>query len=439
MTMVAGNPNAGASAAMIGINQEAPSTSSSANIAQNTVHDLVNSSSSAAVWVTGLHYTGPTSGTHLVQRNRIYHLSTGSSSATARVNGIDVRGGMTTYQNNMIALGSDMTANSPQIYGIAEAVGTNNFYYNSVYIGGAGGAGSANSFAFQSTVQNNTRNYLDNIFYNARSNSGATGKHYAISVGGAGINPTGLTSNYNVLYAPGAGGVTGLFHLVDQPTLAAWRTATGQDAASISADPQFVSTTDLHINPSALMVDASPVNGAGTPIAGITDDFDGNPRNATTPDIGADEFAPLAVTLASFTTQGGADRVTVAWETVSEIDNAGFNLYRSASAAGPQTLLAYVPSQGPGSSQGFAYSYEDLAVQPGQTYWYWLEDVSLSGATTLHGPVSATVQAPTAVTLSGLQAIASPGPGPLTALFLALLAGAAGLIRRQMMRSSLRV
>jgi hypothetical protein len=436
MTMVAGAP--GALAEMIGINQQAASPSFPANIAQNTVHSLVNSNPSAAVWVTGLQYTGPTSGTNLVQRNLIYNLSTLSSSATARVNGIYVQGGVTTYQNNMIALGSDMTANSPQIYGIAETggAGTDNFYYNSVYIGGAGvAAGSANSFAFQSTIQNNTRDYRNNIFYNARSNSGATGKHYAISVGGAAPNPTGLTSNYNCLYASGTGGFTGLFNGADRLTLANWQTATGQDANSISADPQFVSTTDLHINSGALRL-ASPVENAGTPIAGVTIDFDGGLRSATTPDIGADEVGVLSVTLASFTAQGGADRVTVAWETVSEIDNAGFNLYRAGSAAGPQTLLTYVPSQGPGSSQGFAYSYEDLAVQPGQTYWYWLEDVSLSGATTLHGPVSATVQAPTAVTLSGLQAIASPGPGPLTALFLALLAGAAGLIRRQMMLGS---
>ncbi len=130
----------------------------------------------------------------------------------------------------------------------------------------------------------------------------------------------------------------------------------------------------------------------------------------------------LAVTLASFTAQGGADRVTVAWETVSEMGNAGFNLYRSSDPAGPLTLLAYVPSQGPGSSQGFAYGYEDLAVQPGETWWYTLEDVALNGATTLHGPVSATVQAPTAVTLSSVTA--SPAAG--TGVALPWLLGAAG-------------
>jgi hypothetical protein len=129
--------------------------------------------------------------------------------------------------------------------------------------------------------------------------------------------------------------------------------------------------------------------------------------------LGIDDFSmgnPLAVTLADFHAQQVNDHVQVTWETVSELDNAGFNLYRADSAGGPQTLLAYVPSQAPGASQGASYSYEDLAVQSGESWWYWLEDVSLSGATTLHGPVSATVSAPTAVRVTGLDAGAGPAP-----------------------------
>ena len=151
--------------------------------------------------------------------------------------------------------------------------------------------------------------------------------------------------------------------------------------------------------------------------------------------IGLNLTNPLAVTLASFSAEPNVDRVTVDWETVSELDNAGFNLYRSADAAGPLTLLAYLPSQAPGSTAGAAYSYDDLDVQPGQTYWYTLEDVSLSGATTLHGPVSATVQAPTAVTLGDLQATPAANVAGLPWLWIVAGAGGAlgmGRLRRRL-------
>ena len=50
------------------------------------------------------------------------------------------------------------------------------------------------------------------------------------------------------------------------------------------------------------------VESGGTPIAGITDDFDGNARNVSTPDIGADEFAGIILDLTppfiSYTTLG---------------------------------------------------------------------------------------------------------------------------------------
>jgi hypothetical protein len=119
----------------------------------------------------------------------------------------------------------------------------------------------------------------------------------------------------------------------------------------------------------------------------------------------------------------------VSWETVSEIDNAGFNLYRTgAFAEQPEQddLLAYLPSQGPGSTQGFAYRYEDLTVQPGESWWYWLEDVSLSGVTTLHGPVSATASAPTAVRLSSVSATPAAAGSALLPWLLA--AGGAGAL-----------
>jgi len=72
----------------------------------------------------------------------------------------------------------------------------------------------------------------------------------------------------------------------DQATLTAWQTATGKDANSVSGDPKFLSNIDLHIDPSQI----SPVGNTGQYTVTVTDDIDGNTRNATTPDIGADEY-----------------------------------------------------------------------------------------------------------------------------------------------------
>jgi hypothetical protein len=65
------------------------------------------------------------------------------------------------------------------------------------------------------------------------------------------------------------------------------------------------------------------------------------------------------------------------------------------------------------------------------SFWYWLEDLDLNGATTLHGPVSATVQTPTAVTLAGFEAAAG-GAASFAGLAMAAgLAAAGGLLWRR--------
>ncbi len=136
---------------------------------------------------------------------------------------------------------------------------------------------------------------------------------------------------------------------------------------------------------------------------------------------------PLAVTLASFDARQQSDAVQVTWETASELNNAGFNLYRALAADGQRTLLAAVPSSAPGSGAGAAYSFRDADVAAGQTYWYWLEAVDVSGAASLHGPVSVAMQTPTAVTLSGFDAGTQGEPAAWAAFILwALIALAAG-------------
>lgn len=144
--------------------------------------------------------------------------------------------------------------------------------------------------------------------------------------------------------------------------------------------------------------------------------------------------APVAVSLASFAAQAVAGGIAVTWETASELDNQGFNLYRAPDPAASPDLLAFIPSQAPGSSQAYAYEWLDGDVVPGQTYHYWLEDVDLAGVATRHGPVSATYQAPTAVTVADVRATVDgpvPVDGWIPAGVLVLIASAGLVVRRR--------
>lgn len=98
-----------------------------------------------------------------------------------------------------------------------------------------------------------------------------------------------------------------------------------------------------------------------------------------------------AITLASFTARAGFGAVTLAWETGTEVDNAGFNLYRATAPAGPYAKVngALIAAQGDAVG-GASYSYVDTPGGHG-TFYYKLEDVDLNGVATQHGPVPATV------------------------------------------------
>ncbi len=92
-------------------------------------------------------------------------------------------------------------------------------------------------------------------------------------------------------------------------------------------------------------------------------------------------ISPLAVTLTSFSASTTAGGVTLAWETVSETDNAGFNIYRAGSEAGPwmQVNETLIPAATPGSSEGHAYTWTDANAQSNTVYVYRLESVALDG------------------------------------------------------------
>lgn len=101
--------------------------------------------------------------------------------------------------------------------------------------------------------------------------------------------------------------------------------------------------------------------------------------------------APTALILASFAASPRAGAVLVEWETATEMDTLGFNLYRSdAPGADPICLNdLLIPAQAPGSPLGALYTWLDAGLWSGQTYYYWLEDVDVHGVATRYGPLSA--------------------------------------------------
>jgi hypothetical protein len=318
------------------------STTVASTIARNAAHHLSNSAGASANSgaIYGISATLPTTLANVVERNLLHTFTVSATNTAYQLAGIVASAGTTTYRNNIVGLGLDASGNPITtgylILGLFDptnaAATTSQFYFNSVLISGAGvTAPGSNSYALYSNVVTNVRNFQDNILWNARGNAVAGGvAHVAIRLG---TTTTGLTSNYNDLLANGTDGAIGVFNATVYPTLATWQTATTQDALSLNVDPTFVSATNLHLQP------GSPVIAMGTSIAGITDDFDGNPRPATNPDIGADQFIPgqLAIAPASFDfgNQAVGSTSPATTITLSNSGGAPFNVTALTAAAAP--------------------------------------------------------------------------------------------------------
>ena len=149
----------------------------------------------------------------------------------------------------------------------------------------------------------------------------------------------------------------------------------------------ILSTADFHIQGISPCISSATATGA--PI----NDLEGTLRpQGVAFDMGAYEYIldPTAITLSSFDAKPGNHSVTLIWVTETEIDNAGFNIYRAGADGEFVKINAeIIPAQGTAAS-GAAYQFVDSGVQNRQTYSYKLEDVDLNGAATQYGPKTAT-------------------------------------------------
>ena len=127
-------------------------------------------------------------------------------------------------------------------------------------------------------------NIRDNIIFNNLGMASSRG-YGSVAVYAVNNNAQFTAIDHNDYYvnAAGAGNkFIGQIGEAGSSTLAEWRTATGQDAHSISVDPLFTSAADLALTASSAAISA------GSGITGITSDISSTTRN-NPPSIGAYE------------------------------------------------------------------------------------------------------------------------------------------------------
>ncbi|MCP9494238.1 MAG: tandem-95 repeat protein [Pyrinomonadaceae bacterium MAG19_C2-C3] len=259
-------------------------------ITQNTIRNLDSSNG-----VIGIQLDRVVNA--IVERNRIHSFPADNFLLV----GISYSGSSNhsaTLVNNQITLIPSVAGNA-EIFGIRESgSGSNrtfNAYYNSVLIGGTASGVSKTWACLRGAGATSAHTSRNNICFNNRT--GGTGSHFAA---GNQSSDGSFSSNYNLFVGTGA---TAAADFMDFGTssngtpvsFAAWQTSTGGDANSNAGNASGNFTTAMFVDPTIgdlhIVAAGNPlVSNTGTPVAGITTDFDDQTRNATTPDIGSDEY-----------------------------------------------------------------------------------------------------------------------------------------------------
>lgn len=213
------------------------------------------------------------------------------------------------YQKTGASPQSNITnnfCNSGGAYGAYFSSPRNINMYNNTYVGSTYGAYLYSSTS--SSLKSRNWDIRNNIF-----------KGGSMAVYAPTQPDTLIDLNYNIYNSGGSnlanwGG--------NQASLSAWQTSMSSfNANSSDASVIFMASDDLH------MLNAA-ANNVGTPISTVTVDIDGDTRSATTPDIGADEYTPVAddaKLVALIGVKGGCGDSTTAISAI--IENLGTNAF----------------------------------------------------------------------------------------------------------------
>jgi hypothetical protein len=122
--------------------------------------------------------------------------------------------------------------------------------------------------------------------------------------------------------------------------------------------------------------------------------------------LGGDD-APLAIALASFTATADNGCVEVAWETATEINTAGFHVWRSDNplTGFVRVTGSVITSTSEMETLGAKYSFRDCGVDfaTSEKYYYMLEEIEIDGPASgnMNGPIGPVSENVTAAQTNG--------------------------------------
>jgi hypothetical protein len=282
-------------------------TNSITRISGNLIHSINSTGTTGGTGGTIYPIYVSSGTTDSVFNNKVYNISSMSTGPT--IAGINIAGTTSSthriYNNYFGDLrapnANTSSATSPTIRGMSftstSTTSTLEVSFNTVYLNASSANTNFSTTALwhttSTTATTMTLNLRNNILVNLSTPKG-TGFTVAYQRSSTSLTNYGSVSNNNLFYA-GSPCVSRLIYYdgtnADQ-TLAAYKARVApRDAASVTEEPPFLSTMGsstnfLHINTAV----PTQIEGGGIPVATITTDYDGDTRNATTPDIGADEF-----------------------------------------------------------------------------------------------------------------------------------------------------
>ena len=181
-------------------------------------------------------------------------------------------------------------------------------------------------------------------------------------------------------------------------TFSATGDITGEQAnlnlsSTLAANNTTNGTYTLKTTSGSVAIDAGSDSGANNGVAIPTQDQRGANRNITT-DIGAYEYfdddASLPVELSAFNAISEGGKVNLLWCTESEVNNIGFAIYRSEEKDGNYTKIAFVNGAG-STAMPTDYQFTDEKVEAGKIYFYYLEDIDVTGEKTRNKSIKVVV------------------------------------------------